>query len=342
MAISQEVRNQIVDAIITAEAEMEFSTHLHPTNAQEQKEGFLSEIIEEPIFTYREQKMPSVSAPDFLVESEIDALYRDRLGHTRGMALLLQLVGQDKEFSALSQILFPVTDIGSPTALEEDMEEPSIAAEEIAEAFREALMKCDLKGWTVEVVEHCSSRMFVNQWEKKIAVRTDVLATKKELAALTRHEVGVHVLRYARGAMQSEPLLQVGTLLGRLVEEGVACFAENPKGHPRLYERHMAVQAALSHSFRETWRALCEHGCSPEESWTHTLRVKRGLTDGASRGAFTRDALYAQGLEIIRSYIESGGKLDPLLSAPIHPEEVSLLAEEAEMQVFPLPVLLVS
>ena len=340
MAVSQEARKEIADIIIAAEAEMEFSTRLHPTNAKEQKEGFLSEKIEEPIFTYMEQEVPTVRAPSTFVESETDALYRDRLGHTRGLALLLQMVGQDREFSALSQVLFPVTDIGDPPVPEEDTEEPSIGAEEIVKTFRMALEECGLKGWKVEVMDGCSSRIFVNQGKKKLAVRADVLVTEKELAALTRHEVGVHVLRYAHGALQSEPLLRVGTLLGRLIEEGVACFAENPHGHLRLYERHLAVRTALGHSFRETWQELCANGCSPEDAWTHTLRVKRGITDGASRGAFTRDALYAQGFEIIRAFMDGGGKLEPLLSAPIHPEEITLLTEEVEMILFPLPPLL--
>ena len=112
MADDQEIRRQITDAIIAAEVKMEFSVCLHPTNTEEQKEKFLAEEIEEPIFTYKKSQLPPVSFPDFVVHSEIDALYRDRMGHTKGLALLLQLVEQDREFSALSQVLFPVKEIG--------------------------------------------------------------------------------------------------------------------------------------------------------------------------------------------------------------------------------------
>jgi hypothetical protein len=341
VADDQEIRRQITDAIIAAEVKMEFSVCLHPTNTEEQKEKFLAEEIEEPIFTYKKSQLTPVSFPDFVVHSEIDALYRDRMGHTKGLALLLQLVEQDREFSALSQVLFPVKEIGNmPPEKEESAEEPSIDAKEIVSAFREALDTCEVQGWTVEVVDECSSRMFVNQWAKKVAVRADVHVTKEELAALTRHEIGVHVLRAAHGARQEEPLLSVGTLHGRLVEEGVACSIENTKAHRRIYERHLAVETALTHSFRETWQELCKSGCDADEAWTHTLRVKRGLTDGASRGAFTRDAVYAQGYEEIQQFVAGNGDMASLLSAPIHPDEIELLTKEANMQTFPLPVLL--
>ncbi|HLD32748.1 MAG TPA: tyrosine/phenylalanine carboxypeptidase domain-containing protein [Candidatus Peribacteraceae bacterium] len=340
MSVALEDRRSIAQAVIAAEKQMEFSVMLHPANAAEQREKFLSGAIEEPIFAYGACVVPAMNFPEITMGTELEALYRDRIGQTRGLALLLRLVGHDSEFSALGQVLFPVTEVENPPPFSKEKEELSIGAEEIMRTFQEALVACGIEGWEVKLERHCSSRMFVNQWEKKIAVRADVRITPKELSALTRHEIGVHVVRYAHGCMQREPLLHVGTSRGRLVEEGVACFAEHPDGHPRLYERHFAVQMALEHSFRETWQALCEYGCSPEDAWVHTLRVKRGLTDGASHGAFTRDALYAQGFETVRAYISGGGRLDSLLSAPVHPEEIPFFVEEAGMEVFPILPLL--
>ena len=335
-------KQQIVDAIIATEAQLEFSTALHPLNEKEQREKFLSGEVDEPSFTYKENSVMvsptnhDTIFPEFEVQTEMDSLYRDRMGLSKGLTLLLELVGSDREFSAFSEILYPVTDVGEPPSLQKDTETPSIPAEKIAETFRGALASLNLEDWTVEIVDACSSRLFVNQWAKKVVVRSNVSVTKKELSDLTRHEIGVHVLRYAQGSKQSEPLLSVGTLLGRIIEEGVACYIENPAGHPRIYERHLAVQTALGHSFRETWQALQENGCTPEEAWTHTLRVKRGLADGASHGAFTRDALYAQGYEEIRRYVEKRGDLTPLLSAPIHPEEIDMLKGEANLHIFDL------
>ena len=340
MADDQQIRQQIVDAIIKAEAQMEFSTYLHPANEKEQKEKFLTNEIENPVFTYGDSQIPSLSFPDFEVKSEIDSLYRDRMGYASGMGFLMQLIRQDEDFSALSQVLFPVSGIEGLSVTKKEPSKSFVTAEQIADTFRKTLEECELKDWSVELLDECSSRVFVNQWSKKVVIRSNVKLTEDELESLIRHEIGVHVLRYARGSMQNEPLLSVGTLLGRLIEEGVACYLENPEGHPRLFLRHFAVETALNNSFRETWKLLLEKGCDEEEAWTHVLRVKRGLSDGASHGAFTKDASYAQGYEEIKRYAESGGDFAPLLSAPIHPEEVELLKTEAKMEIYPLPDLL--
>jgi len=325
---------------VDAEAHMEFSVCLHPSNEREQREKFFAGEIQEPLFTYKDQHVLAPEFPDFMVEHETDALYRDRIGHTKGVALLLQLVGQDDEFSQLSQVLFPVTEVSDMPTGESPLEEGNVDANAVIAAFQVAMKECAAEGWTLEIVEDCSSRMYVNQWSKKVAVRSDVLISEEELPALVRHEIGVHVLRSERGRAQKEPILHVGTLRGRLVEEGVACYIENPQGHPRIFQRHLAVRTALNHSFRETWQLLCDEGCTKEDAWTHTLRVKRGLKDGTSHGAFTKDAVYAQGYEEIRTYIEEGGEFAPLLSAPIHPSEIELLISQADMEVFPIPALL--
>jgi len=329
-------KRQITDAIIQLESHLEFSTALHPVNTEEQKSQFLSGEIQEPSFVYAQQGVSDIAFPDVAVETELDALYRDRIGFTKSLVLLLGLIGSDQEFSSLSQVLFSVGHIGKEPVLLKKKEEATVSAEQVVQTFRQALLSCNLTDWKVETSHACSSRLFVNQWTKKVVVREDVSLTTEELSTLTRHEIGVHVLRYARGSAQQEPLLRVGTLLGRLGEEGVACYVENPQGHSRWYLRHLSVQTALSHSFRETWQVLQESGCSPEEAWVHTLRVKRGLADGASHGAFTRDTLYAQGYEEILHYVQGGGDLAPLLSAPIHHQEVELLKREAHLHIFPL------
>lgn len=331
---------EIAQAIVETEAHMEFSVCLHPSNEKEQKEKFLAGEIQEPFFTYKNQHIVAPEFPDFMVEHETDALYRDRIGHTKGVALLLQLVGQDDEFSQLSQVLFPVTEVSDMPVQNSVSDEGDIDAKAIIAAFARAMAECEAEGWSLEIVEDCSSRMYVNQWSKKVAVRADVRITAEELPCLVRHEIGVHVLRSERGRAQKEPILHVGTLRGRLVEEGVACFIENPLGHPRIFQRHLAVRTALNHSFRETWQHLCDEGCTQEDAWTHTLRVKRGLQNGASHGAFTKDAVYAQGYEEIRTYREEGGEFAPLLSAPIHPSEIELLTSLAAMEIFPIPSLL--
>lgn len=322
---------------------MELSIVLHPLNAAEQRVKFLAGECSEPEFIYRKGSGRIGTFPEFAVDDEVASLYRDRIAHTKGLALLISLAGEDEEFSALSQVLFPVIPLkGAYDLRSEHVAEEAVVfgAAEVQRACATALAECGIVGWEVGIVDHAGSRMFVNQWARRVAVRADIRVGHVELQGLLRHEIGVHVLRAAHGLAQQEPLLHVGTLKGRMIEEGVACFVENPLGDTRIFLRHLAVSSALSHSFRETWQVLREHGCSAEDAWMHALRAKRGLAHGASHGACTKDALYAQGFEEIRAYAGAGGAMAPLLSAPVHPDEIGFFRAGMAMSVFPLPALL--
>ncbi|MBT3293417.1 DUF1704 domain-containing protein [Candidatus Peregrinibacteria bacterium] len=332
-----ETKRQIVDAIIKTEKLCEFSTLLHPTNEQEQKELFLSGAKNEPTFTYKKNIAPDIYIPFCSRESEIGNMYMDRREHVLMELELFKNIGSDKEFTELSLKLFPIHEINIVPGKKEKEEEELLSAEGVVFRFKDAIKNLSESDWSLKIRDDLSSRIFVNQWDKKIVIKEGLKLTKTELNELLRHEVGAHILRSIQGGKQSEPILWVGTRRGRLFEEGIACFLEDPNGPERIFLRHFAVMHAQTHSFKETWLELCNKGMSGEDAWAMTLRIKRGLSSGASHGGFTRDAMYAQAFEEAKEYIEKGGDISPLLSAPIHPDEIDILKEKAEMRIFRTP-----
>ena len=330
------LRRQLVDLIIQYDAQCEFSTALHPLNEKEEKEKFLRGDVRCPTFQYKKPEKLQFNFPNVEVEDEIDQLYVDRIEHTKALGALLQAVGDDEHFTRLSKAAFPVHII---SALNVHVEEPAtltLSTEEIVTAFQDALNSYGLSDWNVEVHADISSRMFVNQWKKIVGIRKGLMLAEEELAGLIRHEIGVHVLRSVNGQKQQEPLLHVGTRNGRLFEEGIACYMENSDGPWRIFLRHHAVCLAQTRCFRDTWNGLVALGLSDEDAWSATLRVKRGLAETCRPGGFTRDALYALAFLDMQKYAKAGGKVEPLLSAPIAPDEIDLL----NMEVFPLPGIL--
>ncbi|MDA1208969.1 MAG: DUF1704 domain-containing protein [bacterium] len=332
------MRQEIANIIQEAEKHLNFSTLLHPLNADAQKEGFLSDKIEEPTFMYIDAHIPDVEFPVFDDEGSVADLYRERMDHVSLLAGLLKAVGNDAVFTQLSLDVLPIKSISLDKRHEKSVimhAEATFDAPMIAERFMQALAQIGCTDWSVEIRNNISSRLTADQWEKLLIIREDVVLSEDALHALIRHEIGVHVLRSINGAKQAEPILHVGTTRGRLIEEGVAIYMER-KGGPlssRVQLRHQAVTYAQTHSFRETWQMLREHGCSKEGAWRYTVRVKRGLIHGASHGGFTRDAFYAQGYEEMKRCMANGFNLAAVLSAPIHPEEIDLF----DLEIFALP-----
>lgn len=337
MTAESEQRQRVVDLIIEYESLLEFSSALHPQNVAEQKEKFLQGAIENPVFTYKNLNLPPVDFPELDSSVPLAGFYKDRMNLTIMLADLLRSVGDDDAFVTRSAQVFPVLDVELPPVKYTTSKDtgPRLNSRDIAERFEAALHEYGLEDWSVQVLPDISSRMFVNQWQQVIGIRRNVKASAAEVERLVKHEIGVHVVRAANGRRQTEPLLHVGTRRGRLFEEGVACYIENPKGPKRIFTRHQIVRTAQAGSFRDTWQSLLDLGISEQTAWVMTLRVKRGLQNTAFPGAFTRDALYAQAFMDMKKYMEAGGKLPPLLSAPIHHEEVQILQAKAGLKCYP-------
>ena len=150
----------------------------------------------------------------------------------------------------------------------------------------------------------------------------------RRACALLQHEVGTHLVTYYNGAQQPLRLLRVGLAGYDGLQEGLAVLSEYLVGGltlPRL--RLLAARVAAVHNmaagspFPKTFQRLREEfGFEARQAYTITLRVYRG-------GGLTKDAVYLRGLTEILRYVQSGGKLQPLLMGKIAVEHIPIIKE---------------
>jgi hypothetical protein len=183
-----------------------------------------------------------------------------------------------------------------------------IPTELAATIFERLLSELDLPGWRV-ITPEMAARMSVRGADQTIRIRPGVRFTTDELVRLVVHELGTHVFRHANAA--DGPALLRRPVVGYLAtEEGLAAWHEERFGltDPSVIRRYalrvIAVDTALRASFVAVVERLLPH-VHVADAFEIAVRVKRGLTDTARPGAFSKDHVYLSGLTRIRDHLRT-------------------------------------
>jgi uncharacterized protein (TIGR02421 family) len=153
--------------------------------------------------------------------------------------------------------------------------------------------------WSVKIRKQIVSA------EVDVAKKTIFLESKDRflenyIHRLAIHEIGTHVLRAENGALQKYNIFLHGFAQYLETEEGLAAYNEYTHSVMtnailRNYAgRVLAIDYAMTHSFYETYEYLSTF-FTQSAALKLTLRVKRGLVDMYSHGAYTKDASYLRG-----------------------------------------------
>ncbi len=145
---------------------------------------------------------------------------------------------------------------------------------------------------------------------KKVKIRGGAMFSRNDLDQLTNHEAFVHTTTVLNGKKQ--PLLTSMALSAprtTKTQEGLATFSElatysmDMSRLRRIALRVNAVQAALDGAdFIDLFTFFLDAGQSPEESYQSAQRVLRG-GDPAGGAAFTKDAVYLEGLALVHTFL---------------------------------------
>jgi len=159
--------------------------------------------------------------------------------------------------------------------------------------------------------------------------------------ALLQHEVGTHLVTYYNGAQQPLGLLRVGLAGYDGLQEGLAVLSEYLVGGLNLSRlRLLAARVIAVHDLTagaalpQTYRRLTEEfDFESRQAYTVALRVFRG-------GGLTKDAVYLRGLCDVLRYIQTGGKLEPLLVGKIASDHIPIIKElQYRMVLNPVPLI---
>jgi len=149
----------------------------------------------------------------------------------------------------------------------------------------------------VEMSGKLVASAMVSNSKKTLYVNKHARFSETEMAALTHHELGVHMATTLNAAQQPLKIFSLGLPGNTMTQEGLAILNEYHSGNMGLQRlkglalRVLAVKEMLKYGdFRHTYSYLLEEmKLSPEEAYKLSVRVHRS-------GGFTKDYLYLRGI----------------------------------------------
>lgn len=176
--------------------------------------------------------------------------------------------------------------------------------------------------------------------KSKLLINNEMNLDATRCDALIQHEIGTHILTYCNG--KSQPLKQMyeGFEGYDQLQEGLAVIAEYLVGGLTvnrlrlLAGRVIAVNSMVNNAtFIDTFNLLRTSYAFPNRvAYYISMRVYRG-------GGLTKDAVYLAGLIDLMSYLENGGKLEPLYTGKFNTTHISLIEELLYRNVLQPPIL---
>lgn len=317
--------------------QIELLSYVNPINIEEEKARFfLSKYLTDPVFKY-----PSINFDKFklhrelftqplerIQDDEIRNLYEDIIYAYSGLIQCIETIGSGKKFYYDCLHCF-----GTPT--ENDVEnakfilhfedenkevgmfQPKYTAKE-SEVFFKDFSKAYDFSYSIDFSDKISAIAMVLNNTKTLVLNTNHTYSDNEIAVLTNHEIGVHMVTTMNGLLHPLKIFSHGFPNNEETQEGLAVFAEYMSNNltiTRLKElayRVIAVDSlAKGYPFSRTFRLLHnQYDLDRESAFYITLRAHRG-------GGFTKDYLYLSGLKKVYDYYHSGKDLSLLLTGKV-------------------------
>jgi len=265
--------------------------------------------------------------------SVIGQIFRQRIKELLSQVELLRNVGKPS-ITKYSLELY-----GKPTQelvrkatklldLAPDPEAMSYSKLSVVKKFLDSLLVKGLK-WRVVERDMVAAAAF-NITEKILYINTNRKFSDLDLKRLIVHEIGTHVTRAENGRKQKYNLFRIGFPGYLSTEEGLAAYNESKASLlsnnvlKNYAGRVVAVNLALKNSFSTVYNDLLEY-FNKEDAWTLAIRVKRGISNTAMPGAFTKDHIYLSGFFTVKDFARKGGDVKSLYVGKIGIQHVPQL-----------------
>jgi uncharacterized protein (TIGR02421 family) len=327
---------------------------LTPTNVPEQRRAFLEGVTEEPEFTYLDLpdldglagELAAVNpeeAADPVLIHMIRGMHRElerrlELLATRNTdQFLLAAVEQyghvETSLLELAHRVLEAIPPGPRADTYVDAHELAGRANVELDHYRRQFPELS----TLVHVSESVAGVMVENGDLFIGIDTSIAGDRVE--QLLHHEVGIHVVTYVNGSAQPIRMLSLGLSGYEETQEALGVLAEHlgggirPKRLRAFALRVVAADLVSGRStFRETYDALVDLGAGRNRAFTTAMRAHRS-------GGMTKDALYLGGLTRLLTYLQEGGRLDPLLVGKISLADEPLVADLLERGVLVDPPL---
>jgi uncharacterized protein (TIGR02421 family) len=335
--IEQKALFKIDNSIDGLVKQIELLSYVNPINIEEEKAKFYaSKYLSDPVFEY-----PGINFDKFrlhrelftqpleqIENEEIRQLYEDIIYNYSGLIQSIETIGEGKKFYYNSLHSF-----GTPT--EKDVENakfilhfdesndnmqqfvPKYDVHETEQLFRDYSKRYDFT-YTIDHSDKMSAIAMVLNNIQTLVLNKNHTFSENQIAILTNHEIGVHMVTTMNGLLQPLKIFSHGFPNNVETQEGLAVFSEymsNSLTVKRLKElayRVIAVDSlAKGYTFSKTFRLLYNgYDLDRETAFKITVRVHRG-------GGFTKDYLYLSGLKKVYDLYEQGYDLSLFLTGKV-------------------------
>ncbi|WP_369049120.1 flavohemoglobin expression-modulating QEGLA motif protein [Tenacibaculum sp. UWU-22] len=312
---------------------IELLNYVNPLNIEEEKQRFFaSKYLIEPKFIYPTRNFDKFklhreffTQPIELIQDQhLRNLYEEVIYFYSGIIQCIETVGETKKFYYNNLRSF-----GTPT--ETDVEnakfilhfndenensaifKPKYTPQQAEEIFRTYSKKYNFT-YQIKHSKTMSAIAMVLNNIQTLAINSHHIFSENEMAILTNHEIGVHMVTTMNGLLQPLKIFSHGFPNNIETQEGLAVFSEYMSGNltvKRLKELAYRVLAVNSlskgYSFSKTFRLLHNaYDLEKHQAFGITLRAHRG-------GGFTKDYLYLTGLKKVYDYYHAKQDLGLLL-----------------------------
>lgn len=316
---------------------IELLSYVNPLNIEGQKQRFFaSKYLTDPVFKYPKIDFDKFklhreffSQPlEHIEDEEIRVLYEEIIYFYSGLIQCIETIGEGKKFYYNSLHSF-----GTPT--EQDVEnakfilhfksednaleqfQPKYTPQEAEHIFRKYSKQYDFS-YEIKYSSTMGAIAMVLNNIKTLVINSNHTFSENEMAVLTSHEIGVHMVTTMNGLLHPLKIFSHGFPNNVETQEGLAVFNEYMSGSltiTRLKElayRVIAVDSlAKGYPFSKTFRLLHNtYDLDIEKAFYITMRTHRG-------GGFTKDYLYLTGLKKVYDYYEQENDLSLLLTGKV-------------------------
>jgi len=323
--------------------------HIRPENLDEERLKAERDVTYNPRFTYSALGFNPNELRDRLHYLEADESPLGLLLEKKRQEIfykldLLEARDDNELFTDLSQVLF-----GSPepplvksarAELQSRQRSPVetqelLPAQEAQRRFEEVLQSYGLRDWSVKLKSSAVSDMALGK--KTLLIRERARFSPERLNSLIAHEIETHVLTAENGSKQPYELFERGMAGYLVTQEGLAIYNQNKVLSAHNEKRYwpalnvLAVSYGMKHSFAELRRYIRRLGFDDARALRTCLKVKRGMSDTAKPGAFTKEVVYFLGLSVIEQYLRDGGEMRELYTGKVSVQDIALVREIKEL-----------
>lgn len=323
--------------------------YLAPINFREEERKFFKDKKYNPQFHYPNVAISALKQ----FESDIEDfqnpkfydweawIYKRKIEETKLKLQLLLAIGTSS-VTHLSTLLYQLKfDAKTLESAKKDALIPasfkkskSVERYEIAKIINTYLEKYQIKDWKIILSSRYDFSFQILPKSKLIKVGRCINSNALDLEYLLAHEIDGHVIRAENASKQKNKLYRNIFPFYIKTEEGLACYLGDyfsRSGETTIRNHavsYLAAYFAKTHTFSETYKFLYEAGFSCELAFQKTFRLKRGIGNTEAPGVFAREAIYYEGMQEVKNYLETDGDIRKLYAG-----KVSL----ADANIIPVP-----